>query len=345
MTITAASPLPATPLLALAWPWWVLVGGGAVLAAYLLLTAAIIASYARKVAGLFIDSQIANRLPPVDPPPDAVSETFSTADGLKLRGLWLRGGRSGRLGRVIVFAHSAGEDATSAVRYADALVAAGYELFAYDSRGYGRSDGVGTYKVLQWTSDREVEDLASALRHVRGRLKSQGSKPDVGIMGISRGGATALLVAPRDQHVAAVAVDGCASTDDILWNFFGKWAGVITRYKFLSWKVIQVLYYPIAHRLGLRWAQRIAGRRFPSSRRAVAKGRPFPLLHIQAERDRVVNIEAVQRIYDAARTADKQLWIVPKVRHNEAVIKAPQEYRQTIVEFFARHLPPGPAAR
>ena len=342
-SLTAVGLSASIPLLGMAWYFWILSVVGALLLAYLIVTAVVLAAYAKRVAALFLDSQIANRLPPASLPPDAKTEWFTTADGLKLRGLWLRDGRTNRLGRVVVFVHSTGEDGISAARYAGALIDHGYDVFSFDSRGCGRSEGVGKYKVMQWISDREVEDLRSALRHVRNRLKGQGSAPDVALLGISRGGSAALVVAAEDEHVAAVAVDGTASTDDILWNFVLKWASVIARYKFMSLKIIEVLFYPIAHRLGLAWAQKLSGRRFPHSRRAVARGRAFPLLHIHAERDRVVTHEVAKRQYFAAKTADKQFWVVPKARHNEGVMKVPEEYKQKLISFFEQHFPPADA--
>jgi hypothetical protein len=57
-----------------------------------------------------------------------------------------------------------------------------------------------------------------------------------------------------------------------------------------------------------------------------------------------VNVEAVEKVLAAARTADKRLWIIPKARHNEGVLKEPEHYRQALLDFFGKHFPVDPAA-
>jgi uncharacterized protein len=66
---------------------------------------------------------------------------FDTADGERLHGWWVPARAGGRhLGHVLLFHGNAG-NISDRVPHVERLAAAGFDVFAFDPRGYGRSSG------------------------------------------------------------------------------------------------------------------------------------------------------------------------------------------------------------
>ena len=49
-------------------------------------------------------------------------------------------------------------------------------------------------------------------------------------------------------------------------------------------------------------------------------------------------------LFDRAK-GEKELWVVPKAKHNQALTVAESEYHRRVVEFFDRHLGGEPATQ
>ena len=70
---------------------------------------------------------------------------------------------------------------------------------------------------------------------------------------------------------------------------------------------------------------------------------------IHGEKDTYIRTEMARALFARAR-GDKEFWVVPGAKHNQALQVAGDEYRRRVLEFFERHLanpassaPPGPA--
>jgi len=70
---------------------------------------------------------------------------------------------------------------------------------------------------------------------------------------------------------------------------------------------------------------------------------------IHGERDSYIRTEMALALFAAAR-GNKEFWLVPGAKHNQALQVTGDEYRRRVLEFFERHLanpaaetPPGPA--
>ncbi len=70
-----------------------------------------------------------------------------------------------------------------------------------------------------------------------------------------------------------------------------------------------------------------------SPEKAVA-ARPFPVLLICGTRDHTIPCRHAERIFAAAR-GPKELWVVKGAEHAAALGRAPTEYEERIVRFFA----------
>ena len=100
-------------------------------------------------------------LPFGQPLPDAEEVTLSTPDGLTLYGCYIRTSMP-RKG-VLLFGLEFGSNRWSCVPYCEFLVAAGYDVFAFETRGQGKSTIQTGYEPLQWVTEFEVIDFQTAL--------------------------------------------------------------------------------------------------------------------------------------------------------------------------------------
>ena len=92
----------------------------------------------------------------------------------------------------------------------------------------------------------------------------------------------------------------------------------------------------------LRWtlmcmARREFGVRFPSVRKSILRMTPRPILFIHGQNDSYLPVDQSRLLYTLAGQP-KWFWIAPDARHNQAVIRHPEQYEQRTTTFFLRHL-------
>jgi fermentation-respiration switch protein FrsA (DUF1100 family) len=75
---------------------------------------------------------------------------------------------------------------------------------------------------------------------------------------------------------------------------------------------------------------------YPGVESAVRKFRR-PLLMIHGEGDTYIKPEMARALFDRAR-GQKDLWLVPKAKHNQALHLAGDDYHRRVVGFFDKHL-------
>lgn len=281
--------------------------------------------------------------PRTEPLAEGEEIRFQTVDGLSLAGTYLKARTQPRIG-VIVFCPEFLGDRGSAALYADFLRDSGFDLFAFDFRNHGESDSEASYKPLQWTSNRETRDLKAALAYLRSR--EDADPAGVGLFGISRGGSAAICVAAREARVWGVATDGAFGTATTMISYIHRWAEIyVTNEKF--WKLMPGWLFEFASWAGRMNAQKQLGRKFASVERAVANLAPRPLLMIHGEKDNYIG-PAIAKALFAYAGEPKELWIVPKAKHNRCREVDPGGYRERVDQFFRRYAPrrpsPSPAA-
>lgn len=261
---------------------------------------------------------------------------FRSFDGTSLRGMWLRTpSDSGRKG-TIVFCHEFGSDMYSCARYTRPLMEVGFDIFTFDYRGHGDSSRPRNYRLLQWPSDRELEDTLGACAYVEDSLSSAGESTRIGVFGISRGAGAAILTASSDRNIACIMCDGAFSTAETLVALMKRWASIFGRvrlvyqhhpdafWRFLLWCM-------------MRFAQPRLGRQFPSVRKALENMIARPTMFIHGQRDSYVRPDQAELLHRSAGQP-KYLWIVSKAKHNQSVNTAPEEYAARTTAFFGKYL-------
>ena len=259
---------------------------------------------------------------------------FTTFDGLTLHGSLFRT-TAGRRGGLIVFCHEYLSDRWSFQPYAAGLRAQGYDVFTFDFRSHGESDGEPNYRPLQWVTDHEVSDLKAALNYLRSRPDHDAT--GFGLFGVSRGGGTALVAAADEPDVWGVITDGAFPTRGTMLAYILRWAEIYVSSPYF-WKMMPEWVFRY-----LAWAGRVRSERrlncrYPDVESAVSRIAPRPWLMIHGEKDAYI-LSSIARSLFARAGEPKELWIVPKAKHNRCREVAPKVYEERLAAFLRRHAP------
>lgn len=203
---------------------------------------------------------------------------FNTPDGLTLHGWFFRADNKPH--GSIFFLHGNAENLSTHIYNVLWLVKAGFNIFIFDYRGYGRSEGRPTLAGVHRDAESAFEALL-ALPEV--------DKNRVAILGQSIGGAIAIYAvanSPHRDYVKALIVDSTLSSYRL-----------IAREKLGQVFITRPLKYPLSYLFGdefspARWIEKIS---------------PIPLLIIHGQHDPVVPAHHSQILYEAA-LEPKVLW-------------------------------------
>ncbi len=259
---------------------------------------------------------------------------FSTSDGLELAGAYYGAQTPARVG-VVVFCHEYLSNSWSFAPYTNSLRKMGYDVFTFDFRNHGSSAADPTYKPLQWVTDHELRDLQGALAYLRSR--DDHDRAGFGLFGISRGGSAALLVAAEDPGVWGVITDGAFPTRGTMLAYILRWAEIYVSNRYL-WRSMPIWVFKF-----LAWTARVRSERrlncrFPDVERAVARLAPRPWLMIHGEKDAYIGPAIAQALFAEANDP-KELWVVPRAKHNRCREMAPEAYAERVSGFLRRFAP------
>jgi pimeloyl-ACP methyl ester carboxylesterase len=314
--------------MALYWIWIALGVGASLIAVFVLYTAVVCFIFLATMMRVFEEMPIF--VPPNEPPdPTAEDIRFPARAGIWLQGSWLPK-RSAESCGTIVFCHEYRSNRWSCRPYCEPLRESGFDIFAFDFRNHGDSDSSPGYAPMQWVSNFEVVDVLAALSYVRTRVG--GSRPWIGLLGVSRGGGAAILGASRDPGVSAVCTDGAFPTNLTQLAYMLRWAKIYIG-EGLLYRVTPDWYYSLLCGIARTLAARRHGCRFLRVARAIRRIAPRPLLMIHGAKDNYVAPEVAQQLFERARQP-KQFWLVPGARHNGSVTTAGSQYASRLVKFF-----------
>ena len=228
---------------------------------------------------------------------------FASRDGTLLHG-WFVPASGDPQGTVIYF-HGNAQNITAHFWFVNWLPEAGFNLFAFDYRGYGLSEGEPSRRGI-------YEDSVAAIGYVENR-------PDVDperlvLFGQSLGGAQAIAAIGRGdtRRVKAVAVES---------TFYSYRAAVRDRLRKI----------PLVGLLNLPLSFFVVSNRF-SPGAVVDHVAPTPLLVIHGTDDRIVPYEHALRLVAKAKEP-KTLWTIDKGFHASAFVRRPKN-RARLIRFF-----------
>ena len=217
----------------------------------------------------------------------------------------------------IILLHGLGGDRRQMLPYMKFLHTAGFPVLMIDSINSGQSDNLGTGAGYGWSERADVLASEAELRSMHFER--------IGALGVSQGGAEAILAQSERPGLAAIVSDSAYS------NLGALLRGIPSIAMMNPLFARTVLW---ATQMGLgRSVERIS----PAE---AAKSLRCPLMVIQGGADKLVTVADAKAIF-AAAAEPKELWIVDNAKHAEALFLEPQEYADRVGEFFKAHLSSG----
>jgi len=258
--------------------------------------------------------------------------SFSSEDGIALRGWYIRAQGEPR-GTVIV-AHGINGNRSDMLSRAAVLVGHHYNTLLVDLRDHGQS--AGNYSGPGYI---EARDVLGALRY----LKNQGETGPFVAMGHSYGAVAAIYAAAQSPDIAAVISDSAfISFGDMVGratillaqdperSFLERFGLRLAGFRAAEWAVKPVYYF----RTGIWLTAEKTDTLVP-----IAHLGQRPILFISGERDAICPPENAKLMFEAARSPEKQLLIVPNAEHDTTFKTAPQLYASTAIRFLESALP------
>jgi len=234
--------------------------------------------YMQNISRIYLEVPFFN-VPRAQPREDAEDVSFTTPDGLMLRGCYLKSPQPRR--GVILFGLEFGSNRWSCSAYCDQLVEAGYDVFAYEPRNQGDSEREDALEPLHWPSDRDVTDAMAALAYLKGRPDAD--PRGVGLFGISKGAGAGLLSAMLDPTIRCAVCDGMFSSSYTVVAYMRRWMMIFNK-SYLIQGLLPSWYYAILARVVMRHVGKQRGVRFLDLEPALRRFRR-PLLMIHGQRD------------------------------------------------------------
>jgi uncharacterized protein len=261
---------------------------------------------------------------PLEPPASAIAPThedvtFSSRDGITLKGWWFAVNGADR---AAVIVHGRGRNRVNSDfkpdEVARLLLAHGYSVLLFDLRGHGESGG--TRYTLGIEEPRDIlaaVDLAAE--------KARIARARVALIGESLGGGSALMTVQADPSIGPVVTDS-AFADGI--TVVSESAEVYTSLP--SWFTTGYVLTMRAF-LGLD-----LGQVKPS--RVVAAHPERAFLFIHCLDDQLVRMHHALDLRAASANPRTELWLVPNCGHVMAHATHPAEWSQHVLAFLSREL-------
>jgi len=293
--------------------------------------------YVRLVLRIF-ETKPPFSVPETSPDPGAEHVSCVTADGVTLRGSIHRNPGISPKG-LILFCPELEGSHWSATSYAHGLLEDGFALLSFDFRCQGESDTQPGYSPLHWATTFELEDVRAALRFIESR--SDLSELPLGIMGVSRGSAPALIAAAESSNVKAVCCEGAYSTDALLVHFISRWATLYVP-RFLL-PILPMWHIRVTSVLTRLTSQFLRKRRYVVLEKWLPKLKDRSVLLVAGERDNYVHPDVGRQLQKRIDSPAVQFWLVPSAKHNRARDVGPAEYDRRLRDFFDKSLLAGSA--
>lgn len=233
--------------------------------------------------------------------------TFESLDGLKLKGWLIPNNQSSSL---VIVCHGHGANKGDVLFAAEFLYKNGYGIFLFDFRAHGESEG--TTATLGWL---EPNDLKGAIAYVKERPIPK----NIGVIGFSMGGATAITTAGQTSEIQAIVADSAFADRSKLITKAVNFPPPIA---YLTVLFVRMQDLNLEENLPMNYAEKIT---------------PNALLIIQGDKDRLVETEDAELLYNKAKEP-KELWLVPDTPHVRAYQTEKTQYQTKILTFFDEYL-------
>jgi len=240
----------------------------------------------------------------------------SSLDGTPLKGWYMPASRT--TGRAIVIAPGIDDNrlvSGVSLGLAPTLVAAGFDVLAFDLRGEGESGG-GPITF----GAREQWDVLAAVDEAQARGARR-----VGVLAFSLGAGAAILAAAGSDAIDALVTDSAFADLEQTLRRELEQSGVpapVVSYG--------LLFYPLLSGTDPATVSPVA---------VIGAIAPRPILLIHGTDDETVDVEDSGRLLAAAGASTTERWLVPGGRHTKSYFVDPEAYAATVRAFFERAMP------
>jgi fermentation-respiration switch protein FrsA (DUF1100 family) len=228
---------------------------------------------------------------------------FQSADGVKLHGWYFQAKKE--RGTILV-CHGNVENLSTHVKLDLWLIDEGYNLFIFDYRGYGRSEGAPDVKGIQLDAEAALETLLFTL------LREKNDR--IIVFGKSLGGAVAVYTianSPNKNRVKALILDSAFSS-------YRRIAREKIAESIIGWP----FQYPLSHLVNDDY----------SPVKYIKNVAPVPVVIIQGNGDEIVPEQHGRLLYDAA-LPPKEFWELKTPGHVKA--QADDGIRKKLLDYLS----------
>lgn len=237
--------------------------------------------------------------------PDVVDLSYEdlsieTGDGVRLHGwkLYAEGEKAGN----ILFFHGNGDNISTQLPSSYWLAKNGYDVYLFDYRGYGRSEGVV-----------DLDDTIGDMEAMIGAaLDDMHDGEALIVMGHSLGGSMAIYVvahsAHRERIRALVSIEAFSDYHDIAQEAMAN-----------SW-LLWLFQWPLSFTISNAY----------SPEKAIGSVSPIPVLVLHSKDDEMIDIYHAEKLYQAAKEPKSFRQIVGG--HNNVFSK--KENRQVLLDYL-----------
>jgi fermentation-respiration switch protein FrsA (DUF1100 family) len=218
----------------------------------------------------------------------------------------------------VILCHGLGTNKSDLLGMARFIYEAGFNVFLFDFQGHGESQSRFTsFGYL------EQRDLEAAMDYLAKR--SDVENKNIGVFGLSMGGAVAIAVAAEDERIKAVISDSAYRN---LYSSMVHHARIFYHLPGFPTNIFLRLSY------FLRFGN---DPRRVSPEDVIERISSRPVLLLNGERDNQTPPENARILFEKA-SQPKEIWIIPGAGHGEAYGVYWEEYQKKIVEFLKRNL-------
>jgi fermentation-respiration switch protein FrsA (DUF1100 family) len=259
---------------------------------------------------------------PLEQMPDALGlpyepVRFPARDGLWLSAWWVPAAQPETARAAVVLCHGYPKNRAQMLPCLPALHHAGYHALLFDFRALGESEGRRC-----GIGHAEVEDLLGAIEWLASRPEV--SALPVAALGLSMGGAVAIMAAAECSRIAAVVADGA----------YPSLEQALHRRCRLVFGPLAPLVQPSLRRVWVRLHGAHPSAAAPE--RAIRRLAPRPVFLIHGSRDIYLSATDARALVDGA-AGPCEFWHVDGVPHVRAHEHHTDEYMTRVIDFLQRH--------
>ncbi|MBI1807374.1 MAG: alpha/beta hydrolase [Ignavibacteria bacterium] len=217
----------------------------------------------------------------------------------------------------VIYLHGVADAKIDGIRFAKLMHDNSFNIFLYDARRHGNSDGTFcTYGYF------EKHDVTRIIDYLTSRADLVLGK--IGLFGTSMGAAVALQAASIDKRIAAVIAENSFATLRSIFDDYQK-------------RLIQLPFHYLRN-LVIKRSELMANFKANDvSPLDAVRDIHIPLLFIYASNDQLIKYQYSIMLYEQANVP-KELFPIENAMHHDTWNVAGKVYEKKLVEFFGKNL-------